>query len=120
MFRLQAVHKDGKMLSRVAAWEHSEDQKQLRTIAERSGNQYDEQVSKQRWAIKMANLQKEFPNEALEEQPLAQGHFRGGHRVVRRNRRARKSRRQMPFVGMRRKLIGGMRGTDRRTRRQND
>jgi hypothetical protein len=70
MFRLEAVHKDGKMLSRVAAWEHSEDQKQLRTIAERSGNNYDEQASIQRWAIKMVNLRKEFPNEILEEQPL--------------------------------------------------
>jgi hypothetical protein len=70
MFRLEAVRKDGKMLARVAAWEDSEDQKQLRSIAERSGNKYDEQVAKQRWAIKMANLQKEFPNETLEDQPL--------------------------------------------------
>jgi uncharacterized protein DUF5677 len=68
--RLEAVRKDGKMLSRVAAWEHSQDQKQLRTIAEPSGNTYDEQAGTQGWAKKMANLQKEFPNEALEEQPL--------------------------------------------------
>lgn len=70
MFRLEAVRKDGRMLSRVAAWEHSEDQKQLRTIAERSGNTFDETAGAQRWATKMTNLQKEFPGETLEEQPL--------------------------------------------------
>jgi hypothetical protein len=70
MFRLEAVRKDGKMLSRVAAWEDLEDQKQLRTIAERSANNYDEQAATQRWAAKMANLRKEFANQALEEQPL--------------------------------------------------
>jgi hypothetical protein len=70
MFRLEAVRKDEKMLSRIAAWEHVEDQKQLRTIAERSGNNYDEQAAVQLWATKLANLRKEFPNEVLEEQPL--------------------------------------------------
>jgi hypothetical protein len=58
------------MLSRIAAWEDLEDQKQLRTIAERSGNKYDDQAAAQRWVTKMANLRKEFPDEALEEQPL--------------------------------------------------
>lgn len=70
VFRLEAVRKDGKMLSRVAAWEHSQDQKQLRTMAEHSGSKYDEQAAIQGWATKMANLRKEFASQALAEQPL--------------------------------------------------
>jgi hypothetical protein len=69
------------MLSRIAAWEDLEDQKQLRTIAERSGNKYDDQAAAQRWVTKMANLRKEFPDEALEEQPLGSRRRRPIRRV---------------------------------------